>query len=48
MAGPIDIRTRRAHDPPDIADGRRVLVDRFWPTPAVLGAQIAALIVICR
>jgi len=28
---PIDIRTKRIHDPPDAADGARVLVDRLWP-----------------
>ncbi len=27
----FDIRTKRIHDPPDIADGARVLVDRLWP-----------------
>jgi uncharacterized protein YeaO (DUF488 family) len=27
----IDIRLKRAHDPPDPADGFRVLVDRLWP-----------------
>lgn len=26
-----DIRIRRAYDPPDPADGARVLVDRLWP-----------------
>lgn len=26
-----DIRLRRAYDPPDPADGRRILVDRVWP-----------------
>lgn len=31
MATPIDIRTKRIHDPPDAADGGRVLVDRLWP-----------------
>ena len=31
MATPIDIRTKRIYDPPDVADGRRVLVDRLWP-----------------
>ncbi|GIW20961.1 MAG: hypothetical protein KatS3mg065_1257 [Chloroflexota bacterium] len=25
------IRIKRAYDPPDPADGRRVLVDRVWP-----------------
>lgn len=31
MAAQIDIRTKRIYDPPDIADGARVLVDRLWP-----------------
>jgi uncharacterized protein YeaO (DUF488 family) len=31
MATPIDIRIKRIYDPPDVADGRRVLVDRLWP-----------------
>jgi len=31
MAAPIDIRTKRIYDPPDVADGARVLVDRLWP-----------------
>ena len=48
MATPIDIRTKRIYDPPDVADGRRVLVGRLWPAPAVLGAQIVALIATCR
>ena len=26
-----DIRLRRAYDPPDPADGRRILIDRIWP-----------------
>jgi uncharacterized protein YeaO (DUF488 family) len=26
-----DIRLKRAYDPPDDADGTRVLVDRLWP-----------------
>jgi uncharacterized protein YeaO (DUF488 family) len=26
-----DIRTKRVYDPPDKADGTRVLVDRLWP-----------------
>jgi uncharacterized protein YeaO (DUF488 family) len=25
------VRVRRVYDPPEPADGRRVLVDRFWP-----------------
>jgi uncharacterized protein YeaO (DUF488 family) len=25
------VRVRRVYDPPDPADGRRVLVDRLWP-----------------
>jgi uncharacterized protein YeaO (DUF488 family) len=25
------VRTRRVYDPPEPADGRRVLVDRLWP-----------------
>jgi uncharacterized protein YeaO (DUF488 family) len=31
MPTPIDIRTKRIYDPPDAADGARVLVDRLWP-----------------
>lgn len=31
MPTPIDIRTKRIYDPPDAADGVRVLVDRLWP-----------------
>jgi uncharacterized protein YeaO (DUF488 family) len=28
---PPEVRTRRVYDPPDPADGHRVLVDRLWP-----------------
>jgi len=28
---PPDIQVKRAYDPPDDADGARVLVDRLWP-----------------
>jgi uncharacterized protein YeaO (DUF488 family) len=28
---PIRIALKRAYDPPDAADGTRVLVDRLWP-----------------
>ena len=31
MATLIDIRTKRIYDPPDVADGARLLVDRLWP-----------------
>jgi hypothetical protein len=31
MAKRLDIRTKRVYDPPDDADGARVLVDRVWP-----------------
>jgi uncharacterized protein YeaO (DUF488 family) len=31
MAAPVRVRLRRAYEPPDPADGRRVLVDRLWP-----------------
>ena len=27
----FDIRIKRVYDPPDEADGTRVLVDRLWP-----------------
>lgn len=27
----MEIRVRRIHDPPESADGMRVLVDRLWP-----------------
>ena len=26
-----DVRLKRAYDPPDRGDGRRILVDRLWP-----------------
>ncbi|PYC72091.1 DUF488 domain-containing protein [Streptomyces tateyamensis] len=35
------VRTRRAYDPPEPADGHRVLVDRLWPRG--LGKEDAAL-----
>jgi uncharacterized protein YeaO (DUF488 family) len=28
---PLDIRLKRAYDPPDASDGYRVLIDRLWP-----------------
>lgn len=28
---PRQIRTKRVYDPPEPADGKRVLVDRLWP-----------------
>ena len=31
MTATIDVRVRRVYDPPDPADGQRVLVDRLWP-----------------
>jgi len=31
MTATTEVRVRRAYDPPDPADGRRVLVDRLWP-----------------
>jgi uncharacterized protein YeaO (DUF488 family) len=31
MAAPAQVRLRRVYDPPDPADGQRVLVDRLWP-----------------
>jgi uncharacterized protein YeaO (DUF488 family) len=31
MTATTDVRVRRVYDPPDPADGRRVLVDRLWP-----------------
>jgi uncharacterized protein YeaO (DUF488 family) len=27
----IDVRTKRAYDPPEPGDGYRVLIDRLWP-----------------
>jgi uncharacterized protein YeaO (DUF488 family) len=27
----MEIRLKRAYDPPGLADGYRVLVDRLWP-----------------
>ena len=27
----MDVRLKRAYDPPDAADGYRVLIDRLWP-----------------
>jgi uncharacterized protein YeaO (DUF488 family) len=29
--GTLDIRLKRAYDPPSVDDGERVLVDRLWP-----------------
>ena len=26
-----EVRIKRVYDPPEVADGRRVLVDRLWP-----------------
>jgi uncharacterized protein YeaO (DUF488 family) len=31
MTATTDVRVRRVYDPPDPADGYRVLVDRLWP-----------------
>ena len=31
MVGKPTVRVRRAYDPPESDDGRRVLVDRLWP-----------------
>jgi uncharacterized protein YeaO (DUF488 family) len=31
MTASTDVRVRRVYDPPDPADGHRVLVDRLWP-----------------
>ena len=31
MTATAEVRVRRVYDPPDPADGRRVLVDRLWP-----------------
>lgn len=31
MGRGLDIRTRRAYEAPEAADGRRFLVDRLWP-----------------
>ena len=31
MPDPVNIRLRRAYDPPSESDGYRVLVDRVWP-----------------
>lgn len=31
MASAPDIAVKRVYDPPDAADGRRILVDRLWP-----------------
>jgi uncharacterized protein YeaO (DUF488 family) len=31
MTATTDVRLRRVYDPPDPADGHRVLVDRLWP-----------------
>ena len=31
MTATTDVRVRRVYDPPDPADGQRVLVDRLWP-----------------
>ena len=31
MTASTDVRVRRIYDPPDAADGHRVLVDRLWP-----------------
>lgn len=28
---PLDVRTKRAYDPPEPSDGYRVLIDRVWP-----------------
>lgn len=31
MTADLAVRVRRGYDPPDPADGHRVLVDRLWP-----------------
>jgi uncharacterized protein YeaO (DUF488 family) len=31
MAAQVDIRLKRAYEPPSEADGTRVLIDRLWP-----------------
>jgi len=31
MTATTDVRVRRVYDPPEPADGHRVLVDRLWP-----------------
>jgi uncharacterized protein YeaO (DUF488 family) len=31
MTATTDVRVRRVYDPPEPADGQRVLVDRLWP-----------------
>jgi uncharacterized protein YeaO (DUF488 family) len=31
MTATTDVRVRRVYEPPDPADGHRVLVDRLWP-----------------
>ena len=38
MTATPDVRVRRVYDPPDPADGQRVLVDRLWPRGLSKGA----------
>jgi uncharacterized protein YeaO (DUF488 family) len=38
MTATADVRVRRVYDPPDPADGHRVLVDRLWPRGVAKGA----------
>jgi uncharacterized protein YeaO (DUF488 family) len=38
MTATTDVRVRRVYDPPDPADGHRVLVDRLWPRGLSKGA----------
>ena len=38
MTVTTDVRVRRVYDPPDPADGHRVLVDRLWPRGLSKGA----------
>jgi uncharacterized protein YeaO (DUF488 family) len=38
MTAATGVRVRRVYDPPDPADGQRVLVDRLWPRGLSKGA----------
>ncbi|VDC31759.1 DUF488 domain-containing protein [Pseudogemmobacter humi] len=40
---PARLRLKRAYDPPDAADGTRVLVDRIWPRGVTKQALAADL-----
>jgi uncharacterized protein YeaO (DUF488 family) len=46
MGARVDVRVRRAYDPPAPDDGVRVLVDRVWPRG--LSRERAALDLWCR